>query len=80
MLTPGNNILKLLFSSSSIKTQIVRRPGLQFLLHGPLILFKVKTEKKPLKLHQVLRHPSSLPTTSYSFSNLCQAQFFGSCN
>lgn len=80
MLTPGINILKLLFSNSSIKMQILRKPRLRPLLHGLLTLFKANTEKMLLKLHQVLRHPSSLPIISESFPSLCQAQFFGSYN
>lgn len=80
MLSPGTNILKWVFSSSSIKMKIVKRPGLWPSLHGLLILFKANTEKKPLKLHQVLSYPSFLPTNSDSFSSLCQDQFFGSFN
>lgn len=60
--------------------QIVRKPRLQSLLHGLLILFKANTEKQPLKLRQALRHPSSLPIISDSFPSLCQTQFFGSYN
>lgn len=66
MLTCGINILKLLFSSSSITVQIVGRPGFWPLLQGLLIPFKANTEKKKsLKLHQVLRLPSAIPNNSF---------------